>query len=117
MVFIYAFLICGVICCISQFLIMKTKIGHLGLFALLLVIGAILGATGWIEPLRGLGPMGVDVTIMALCERFYVFFLDAMRGNMHGLIIFLIFLLCIVIFGTICGLVAKLPSSKKEQTE
>ena len=117
MVFIYAFLICGVMCCISQFLIMKTKIGFIGLFALLMVIGAILGATGLIGPLMNLGLMGVIVTIMALCERFYGFSLDAMHGDAGGLIIFLVLLLCIVVFTTICGLVAKLPSSKKDQAE
>ena len=123
MIFLQAFIVCGVVCAICQFIIMKTKIPFPLLITLLLVIGGLLGLLGVFGALVGFGMMGTIVLIASLSDNFMSGFLAAIQGDFTGLIATVILLCTIIIFCTICAIVAKLPpppppsSEESEQPE
>ena len=114
MIFIKAFIICGIICCISQIIIMNTKLGFQGIMVVLMAAGAILGITGLFEPLAGFGFMGMIITLAAFCTSVYGSFLAVLTtGDFVGLITSIIMVVVIFIIGIFCGVAGKLPPVEK----
>jgi len=114
MIFIQAFLVCGLVCGISQLIFMKTKIGFIGTFVVLMIIGAALGVLGVFGPVVEFGMMGTIVLIAALCEQFFESFLAAFHGDFTSLLSFVGLLALILGFCTIFGVVAKLPPANEK---
>ena len=63
MTFLYAFLIGGFVCMLGQLLILKTNWTPARILVSFVVIGAILQAVGWFEPIKKLAGSGVTVPI------------------------------------------------------
>lgn len=122
MTYVYAFVFCGAICALGQIVLMKTKIGFLGLFTVVMGLGVILGIIGgvnnWFGWLTVHGVMGMIVTVMALCNQFFTGLSTWFTGSgAQPFLYFVVVLVCILVAGAICGALGKLPPAPAPTSE
>jgi len=120
MTYVYAFVFCGVLCALAQLVLMKTKIGFLGLFTVVMGLGVVLGIIGgvnnWFGWLVGHGQMGIIHTVMALCNQFFSSLSTWFTGGgVFSFGAFIVVLLCILVIGAICGALGKVPPAPTEE--
>ena len=112
MIYIQAFLVCGVACAIAQLIVGGTKLGLTKTLYLFMIVGAILGMLGIFESLIEFGMMGAIVLIAGLSNNFAETFKAAFQGDFESLISFVVLLSAIVFFCGILGAAAKLPQGQ-----